>query len=373
MLEELPFDQYQRYGALRLAADHLRAILGRPLTVLDVGDWNGLAARFCPTDRCVWLDPTGAGSEGYIQADGAALPFADAAFDLVACLDTLEHVPRERRALVVAELARAAVYCLVIAVPVADDGAAEYERELAEYVRDVLGGEQQQLREHAEHGLPTRAEARSWLPSAWQVVELPSGLLPDWLTMMVAKHALLAATRAPAVAPPSAEPVALHLALDRAYNTRRAPLDPALPAYRHVLIATHTAAPPTAGRPAIANDNQPPAASQIAQLPATIAARLPAPRTKPDPLDTAGAHAALLAAHAHLAGVGPTPRSDQADPVALAHASRALAAATRALHDRHAAAQHELARAQQTIAAYERGRFIRAAATATRLRRRLGL
>jgi len=54
VLEELPFDQYQRYGALRLAADDLRARLGRPLRILDVGDWDGLVARFCPDDLTVW-------------------------------------------------------------------------------------------------------------------------------------------------------------------------------------------------------------------------------------------------------------------------------------------------------------------------------
>src|SRR4051794_37376976 len=99
-----------------MAARRLRERLGRAITILDCGDWDGLAERFCPGDRAVWLDPTGHGRGRYVQADGEHLPFADGSFDLAACLDTLEHVESARRPAVVAELRRVARLMVVVAV-----------------------------------------------------------------------------------------------------------------------------------------------------------------------------------------------------------------------------------------------------------------
>jgi SAM-dependent methyltransferase len=346
VLEELPFDQYQRYGALRLAADDLRARLGRPLRILDVGDWNGLAARFCPQDWAVWLDPTGTGAGCYVQADGAALPFADGAFDLVACLDTLEHIEPARRRSVVAELERVGAQALVVAVPIADHGAAICEHELYDYVWDLLGGEQQQLREHAERGLPTREEARGWLEAGrWTVVETGSGLLSDWLTMMLAKHALLA----------TADGQAAHRTLDRRYNRRHGAVDPAEPAYRQLLLA---------GR------------GPAAAMPSAVAARLAPPRRIGDAVDVVAASAAMLAAHARRAGAEhELLEQADSDPVALARASRALDREVRSLAMRREAAQLALleerrrsAALAERVAGFERGRFIRLMAFLGRLR-----
>ncbi|HEY3109485.1 MAG TPA: methyltransferase domain-containing protein, partial [Chloroflexota bacterium] len=337
MLEELPFDQYQRYAALRLAADDLRARLGRPLRILDVGDWDGLSARFCPGDLTVWLDPSGAGAGRYVQADGAALPFAAGAFDLAACLDTLEHVEPARRRPVVAELERVAEHALVLAVPIADDGAAAGEHELYDYVWDVLGGEQQQLREHAERGLPTRSEARGWLePGRWTLAETGSGLLADWLTMMIAKHALRA----------TADGEAADRALDRRYNRRHGAVDPAEPAYRQILFAGRGAG---------------------AATPPAVAARLPPPRRASEADDVAAAHAVLLAAHARRAGAElELLELVDPDPLALSRASRALDREIRSLVMRREAAQLALleerrrsAALAERVAGFERGRFIR--------------
>lgn len=269
---ELPFDQYQRYGALQLAADRLRELLGRRLTVLDCGDWNGLVERFCPGDRCTWLDPTGQGRGRYVQADGERLPFADAAFDLVACLDTLEHVEANRRPAVVAELRRVARFVVVLAVPRADDGASTAERALYEYVWDVLGGEQQQLREHLERGLPTALQLRGWLGApGWRLADVPSGLLDDWRTMMLAKHILLRTEGGDEA----------HAALDRRYNARHGVVDHAEPAYRHILFAGRDLA---------------------AELPDDVVEALPPRRRMADGEDVGVALATVLAAHARRAG-----------------------------------------------------------------------
>jgi SAM-dependent methyltransferase len=350
-LEELPFDQYQRYGALRLAAEWLRARLGRRLAILDVGAWNGLAARFCPEDMTVWLDPSGQGTGRYVQADGARLPFGDGSFDLVACLDTLEHVPRERRLLVVEELRRVGRLAIVVAVPVADWGAPLVERGLYEYVWAVLGGEQVQLREHAEYGLPTIAEARGWLEAPeWACADVPSGLLEDWLAMMLAKHLLLAL--------PDGD--ATHRALDRRYNQRHGAVDPAEPAYRHVLVCGRGAA---------------------AELPGEMTAALGPARRAGDAEDAATALGLLLAAHARRAGADVELSGRVAvDGPALARASaaldRAVASARREVEALRAELARERSRSAELAArvrAYEAGRFVRTMAVLDRARRRVGM
>jgi SAM-dependent methyltransferase len=340
VLEELPFDQYQRYGALALAADWLRARRGRPLRILDVGDWNGLAARFCPADDVLCLDPSGAGRAGYLVADGEALPFGDRSFDLVACLDMLEHVARGRRLAIVDELRRVADRALVVAVPIADDGAPAYEQELAAYVRDYLGGEQQQLREHAAHGLPNRAEARGWVEQAgWEHVAVSSGLLTDWLAMMVAKHSLLAV----------ADAEDAHRAFDRRYNCRHGPVDPASPAYRLVLFAARAGAD--------------------AALPADLVGTLRPVRHVGDAEDAAVARTMLLGAHARRAGASiDLATLIDPDPRGLARASRALDAVVRRRVDGLSAQVEALS---ERVAAFERGRFIRLMGALAGLRRRL--
>jgi SAM-dependent methyltransferase len=335
VLAELPFDQYQRYGALALLANALRERLGRRLRVLDVGDWNGLAARFCPQDDCTCLDPDGRGRGRYIQADGRALPFADAAFDVVACLDALEHVPHGERPRIAAELRRVAAHAVVVAVPTADGGAAEQEAALERFVGDVLGGEQQQLREHREHGLPDADEARAWLAAAeWRCAEAFSGLLADWLPMMLAKHALLGV--------PGSDSV--HRALDRRYNERHGVIDPAEAGYRHVQWA---------------------ARGLHADLPDALRASLGPPRRCGDADDAAVAGQLLVGALAARAGAA----------VELAALLRpdaaAMARAAAALDARHRHLAGERAGALARVRAFESGRFMRGMALLARLRRAL--
>ena len=335
MLAELPFDQYQRYNALVLLADSLRARLGRPLRVLDVGDWNALAERCCPGDLAICLDPDGRGSGRYVQADGRALPFADATFDVVACLDALEHVPASERPEIAAELRRVAAHAVVVAVPTADGGTAGHEAALERFVRDVLGGEQQQLREHREQGLPPVAEARGWLAAeGWSCADTPSGLLDDWLPMMLAKHALLGVPRSDSI----------HRAFDRRYNERHRGVDPSEPAYRHVVWA---------------------ARGESAALPAELLAALPPRRASSDAEDLSVAGQLLVGALAARAGAS-------VDLAALLHPdAAALARAAAELDGRTRGLAAERDAAQARVRAFESGRLMRALALLARLRRAL--
>ncbi|MCS6915061.1 MAG: class I SAM-dependent methyltransferase [Myxococcales bacterium] len=112
----------------------LAAIVGMcPLvdSVLDVGCGDGellraLAARArrrygCDTSA-VGLQRLGRdGTVRVVQAAADRLPFADRAFELVACCDVLEHLPEETVAAALCEIMRVAARYVLLNVPLNED------------------------------------------------------------------------------------------------------------------------------------------------------------------------------------------------------------------------------------------------------------
>jgi len=96
-----------------------------------------------------------------VVADAAALPFRRGALDVCACVDTLEHIPPERRsdvlAGIVGVLAPSGV--AVIAFPTGA-GAVRAERAVHEAYRALTGRTLCWLEEHASRGLPVAREVR---------------------------------------------------------------------------------------------------------------------------------------------------------------------------------------------------------------------
>ncbi len=188
-----PFDQRQRYEVVAALA----RLLPSPCRILDVGGFyrelDGEALlpieQAVPDARSVTVDLERVTLPRYAVADGRRLPFADRQFDIVSCLDVLEHVPRDGRRAVADELLRVTRSYIVVAAPVGDDDAAHREAALQGFVRDHLGGEQQQLKEHAELELPQDAELRAALPAATR--SFGYGNLDRWAVLMFAKHYLL--------------------------------------------------------------------------------------------------------------------------------------------------------------------------------------
>jgi hypothetical protein len=211
-------------------ASHARAALQTSrLVVLDVGGYPGLTPRFLPDDQVIVTDIVAEQAPGvaYLRADGAALPFTDHSFDLVVSLDSLEHVPAERRAAYIGELLRASRGYVLLVAPFASDETELSERLLAEFVRVVNQEDQPQLREHREYGLPRLDEWEGWVRAQGHAcIPISSGFVYNWLPMMLLKHYVMSL--------PAAD--ALHAAIDRFYNTVLQQSDARAPGYRKGLV-----------------------------------------------------------------------------------------------------------------------------------------
>jgi SAM-dependent methyltransferase len=137
-------------------------------SVLDVGCGpHGLAcavpgAEFVGVDLS-FPDAVAPGMIALRNAPGP-LPFEDASFETVICLDVLEHIPPAQRREFVHELTRVAARRVLIACPSSE--AAWIDDSVRTLYRSRGLPEPGWLSEHDEHGLPTYAEIREACESA---------------------------------------------------------------------------------------------------------------------------------------------------------------------------------------------------------------
>mgnify|MGYP001155025254 CR=1 FL=1 len=230
---DLPFDQYQRYGAVREIIGALRATDG---PILDVGGYSRLVSgedflllqRFLPNTDVVVLDPCTCRQSGYLQGDGLALPFADASFPVVVSVDALEHIPPRNRACFWNELLRVTQDYLILAAPFDDDQITLAERLVYEFTKLVRGAGHPQIGEHLANGLPSLSKSYAILMDAgWQSVEIPNGYIYNWLLMMALYNYLLSIPGA----------ASLIRMMNHFYNSSFFECDHRLPSYRRILVA----------------------------------------------------------------------------------------------------------------------------------------
>ena len=237
--QRLPFDLYQRYCIIRAAASAVRARLGHPLSVLDVGgvsftlDGVGkvLPIRLClPQDRSITLDSQECEDvDTYVKGVGECLPFHDNCFEIIVSCDTLEHVRPERRQAFIDELLRVSLDYVVLIVPCASHLTSLAERILDQYITHSLGVEHLQLREHLSLGLPAHEEILKILTDRHLAfVDFESGYLYSWLTAMLARHYLHSL-------PNSSQMVSM---FDEFYNVAFSAQDHRHPGYRHVYVVS---------------------------------------------------------------------------------------------------------------------------------------
>lgn len=90
-----------------------------------------------------------------IKGSAESLPFRRNSYDVVACVDTLEHLPGQNRQKAIYEMLRVAKKLAIIVVPVGDLSQNQ-DRELDSLWRQIFGEKNQFLAEHVKNGLPTQ-------------------------------------------------------------------------------------------------------------------------------------------------------------------------------------------------------------------------
>jgi SAM-dependent methyltransferase len=239
-LARLPFDLYARY---RVAAQVVEQVHpGAGACLLDVGGGpGGTLGDFLPEHEVIasdlalpswWHEP----APDLVLADGALLPFSDDTFDVVVSLDTLEHVPDDRRAALLGELVRASRGWVLVGCPCATPGVADADAALLSIVRARFGEEFDTvavLTEHLALGHPDPDQVEAALRATGaEVARFPSGRLDRWLPMMVLFYDLMALGRD--------DPVER---VQSWYNHLLADDDLRDPAYRQMFIARLPDAP----------------------------------------------------------------------------------------------------------------------------------
>jgi hypothetical protein len=138
-------------------------LAGSPRQVLDVGGLPGQLGSFLPGAAVVAanIEPP-----ADLLLDGDGLPFRDRAIEVVTSLDALEHVRPAEREGFIAELVRVTARRLILCCPLGTPEHVAAEREVREWFRGQTGEDHPWLAEHAENGLPTRAELDAWLAMA---------------------------------------------------------------------------------------------------------------------------------------------------------------------------------------------------------------
>ncbi len=231
-LMALDFDQFQRYRSgtdllLRLAGpDRLLRVLEVGSNVLDLLP-RFLHGRLARAVRCD-VQPGAADDADYVQIrPGEPLPFADGEFDFVVAIDVLEHVPAAGRRQFLAECARVAATASIVTHPRGDADVVAAERTMSSVHRMIFGTEHVFLVEHAEHGLPPRAETEGHLRSLGLDVRVfHNSPLQAWLGNCVLTALM---------APHSGQQVVLD-AFNREYNEVYYGAFPDSPGYRLMFV-----------------------------------------------------------------------------------------------------------------------------------------
>ncbi|MFN3244067.1 MAG: glycosyltransferase [Planctomycetota bacterium] len=191
------FDQWSRYAA---AAEGVRALAPAGGTVLDVGCGESmLLGSFLPEHELSYLDPllqardgehTGNGTIVGKPLDAASVP--DDSYDVVVCVDVLEHVPAEARQRFVAQMVRASRLGVVIAAPFADVGEARRTDDIVHLAYHAKHGRDYDwLHEHELYGLPRLGDVEQQLRGdGLQVARFGNGHTP-WLQDLLSLHVVL--------------------------------------------------------------------------------------------------------------------------------------------------------------------------------------
>lgn len=199
-MSEFPwtYDQYQRYAVLKEFLEIFYS--GKKIKVLDVGglspDREGrsfwLPIKHIHTGESYTIDLTFHTEKDYIQGNGEFLPFKDKSFDVVTAMDAVEHIAQENRPQFLAELCRVSRGSILLSAPFQDKNIIQAEKLLSNQIQTQYGVRQQQLQEHAEHGLP-QIEALSQMldPLTQSNTGFSYGSLQTWIFNQTIKNCFI--------------------------------------------------------------------------------------------------------------------------------------------------------------------------------------
>lgn len=161
-----------------------------PVPILEVGpNGPGLFRCFQNSDiSLTTLDITDAHAGekkeypeiNFITYDGEKMPFPSDAFEIVLCIDVLEHIPPEKRNHFLGELFRVSRKTIFLSFPVSTSRAPE------KVLQKIFFNRFSFLREHENFGLPELSEIHSLVEknTDWKRVKT-EGTINRWLWIPV--------------------------------------------------------------------------------------------------------------------------------------------------------------------------------------------
>jgi GT2 family glycosyltransferase len=197
---KLHFDQYQRYRFTQEVVDIYRNNYysnDHTFRILDVGglgvNRNGEywlpMQEFLPNDKVIILDTHDIHIEGYVQGDGAALPFSDDEFDIVITNDVFEHIPSQFRTSFCDELTRVSKDIVILTAPFYTPVNALAEKIHYEYMVNQLNIDHGMLGEHLTNGTPRLEDTiQNFKENNYQTVNYGTGNLYNWLLFSFIKE-----------------------------------------------------------------------------------------------------------------------------------------------------------------------------------------
>ena len=149
-------DSYERH---QIVADSLKKSVCDSRTVLDVGGETKLTTNrlsyFLPGRKVVTANII---PQTSLKVDDVLIPLPDDSFDAVVSIDTIEHIPRQKRKQAVSEYFRVAKKEVVITGPIDNEYQRESEKRLNEKYKKLFGKDHHFLIEHIRYGDPKTEE-----------------------------------------------------------------------------------------------------------------------------------------------------------------------------------------------------------------------
>lgn len=226
-IEELPFDQFQRYKDISRLVELLPE--AKKGNLLDIGGHPGLITEFVKEPEITITDVQKVDKKNFVKADATNLPFDNGSFLTAVSLDVLEHIPVDKREEVLAEITRVAKENIILTAPFYNEATVLAEQIVHEFHVKVTKKDLPVLKEHLVNSLPDLQNTVEFFKDkGYKVSTFPSGYLYSWLPMQMAKIYIQSMSAAKE----------LEKSFDNFYNLYYYEKDHRLPSYRTVVVAS---------------------------------------------------------------------------------------------------------------------------------------